>query len=365
MTASNKRVLVSVVLAAYNGREFLEKCFHSLFNQEFDGDMEIIFVDDNSDDGSYDYVTRTFPSVTAIKNHQNLGHAEASNKGMEKARGDYIFLIDHDTEFEPGCIAQILQTFQTHPNAGCVGGMIKDYGDSSIIQEMGMQVDVFGYGYSNEGSINGFSIKDRGQYNGRVTKCFYTSSCALMIDRATLARTGMFDPLYFLYKDDIDLCWRVHLIGKDVLINSQAKIYHKMGSTLGGTSVKDNEPYSTSTKKRYLGERNTIYTLLKNYRLHTLMLILPLYAMINIAEIVFFLFTNNFKTVPVYVKAWRWNIRSLSHIRLMRRDISNLRKVGDWAVFRKMMLGSAKLKALLSVGIPNFKDRKGENVVVE
>ncbi len=365
MNQNEKYPLVSVVLAAYNGKEFLEKCITSLYDQEFEGDLEILFVDDNSQDGSYEFVKENFPQVTAIKNPKNLGHAEASNRGIEKARGDYIFLIDHDTEFESDCIAKILQTFQEHPNAGCVGGMIKDYGDSGIIQEMGMKVDVFGYGYSSEGSINGFSIRDEGQYNGNVLSCFYTSSCALMIDKETLTRTGMFDPVYFLYKDDIDLCWRVHLIGKDVLINPGAKVYHKMGSTLGGTSVKDKEQYSTSINKRYLGERNTIYTLLKNYRQHTLVLILPLYAMINIAEMLFFLFTLNFKIIDVYLRAWQWNLSQISRIRQMRRDIYALRKVGDWAVIRKMMPGSAKLKALFTVGIPNFKDARGSGMRIE
>jgi len=282
-----------VIVANYNGKKYLAPCFESLISQNISADIEIICIDDNSTDGSYEFIKANYPMVKVLKNNHNLGHAFSCNLGIKKAKGDYLFLIDNDTEFDENCLKNLYSVLKDSPTAGCIGGMIKDYGESETIQDMGMDIDIFGYGYSKEGSINGFRIKDMGQYDGSIKNCFYISSCALMIKKELIEQIGLFDDNYFMYKDDLDLCWRAQIAGFDIIINPKAKIYHKMGVTLGGTSIKQDMKYITTSKKRYYGERNTITTILKNYELKTLVWILPLYIIINILELLVFAFTFN------------------------------------------------------------------------
>lgn len=315
-------------------------------------DLEIICVDDNSNDESYEYVKATFPSVILIKNNSNLGHAFSCNLGIRMAKGEVLFLIDNDTEFDKSCIKNLLFFLNENPTAGCVGGMIKDYGGTDIIQDMGMDIDIFGYGYSKEGSINGHCIKDIGQYDYSIKHCFYISSCGLMIKREVLDKIGLFDDDYFMYKDDLDLCWRAQIAGYDVIVNPNAKIYHKMGVTLGGTSIKQGTKYITTSTKRYYGERNTISTILKNYELGTLIWLLPLYLILNLFEVLLFILLFKFDFAKSYISSWTWNIKNFKKLIKNRNKIQKSRVISDKHLISRMIPGSAKLMIFLRIGFP-------------
>lgn len=351
-----KQPLVSVIVANYNGKQYLEDCFKSIFQQDYNGNIEIIFIDDNSNDGSYEFVEMNFPEVIAVKNSINYGHSASCNEGIKISQGDYLFLIDNDTVFEANCIRELVSYLDKYMNIGCVGGLIKDYGDSNIIQDMGMDMDILGYGYSKEGSINGFKINDENQYSNTIKHCFYISSCALMITRKVIDDIGMFDKAYFMYKDDLDLCWRCLLAGYDIAVNPRAKIFHKMGVTLGGTYIqKKVTKYETSSAKRYFGERNTIRTLIKNYELKSLIWVMPIYFTLNLMEIVIFSITLNFDVVKAYILAWIWNIIHIKDTLNERQQIKKIRKRSDGQIMRHMYKGSAKLKIFLQIGLPEFK----------
>jgi GT2 family glycosyltransferase len=350
--SENKRQLVSVIVANFNGKRYLGPCFASLLNQDLSVDLEIICVDDNSNDGSYEYVKATYPSVILFKNDRNLGHAFSCNFGIRKAKGDVLFLIDNDTEFDKSCLKNLLLILDKVPSVGCIGGMIKDFGGTDIIQDMGMDIDIFGYGYSKEGSINGHCIKDSGQYDNSIKHCFYISSCGLMIKREVLDKIGLFDDDYFMYKDDLDLCWRAQIAGYDVIVNPNAKIYHKMGVTLGGTSLKQGMKYITTSKKRYYGERNTISTIIKNYDLCTLIWLLPIYLIINMLEFLIFLLSLNFDFAKSYIFAWIWNIKRFKKLLKKRNKIQKTRVISDKNLISRMIIGSAKLMIFLRIGFP-------------
>jgi len=88
---------VSVIVVNYNGKLFLKKCISSLSSQSYP-DIEIIFVDNGSSDGSTEYVRKEFPSVKIIESKKNLGFAKGNNIGIQEARGEFIATLNNDTE---------------------------------------------------------------------------------------------------------------------------------------------------------------------------------------------------------------------------------------------------------------------------
>ena len=334
---------VSAIAVNFNGKKFLKDCIESLKKQKFNGEMEMIIVDNNSTDGSIDFIKSNYQDVILIENTENKGHSEASNQGAEIAQGDYLFFIDNDTVFEENCIHELLYVFTKYEDCGAVGGMIKDYGNSNIIQDFGLNMDIFGYPVSDTGSMFGYSVKDNNTFK-QIKEVFYVSSCCLMVPTIYFKQVEGFDLSYFIYKDDFDLCWRIRLLGNNIYVTPHAKIYHKMGVTLGGTSVTGSKIYKTTLTKRYYSERNTIRTLLKNYSFKILFFVLPCYLMLNAAEI-FILSFKNPKIAGIYIRSYLWNMENLRDVLQHRKKIQHTRKIGDIQVLKHMSMSIGKLRA--------------------
>lgn len=340
---------VSAIAVNFNGKKFLKDCIESLKKQKFNGEMEIIIVDNNSTDGSIDFITSNYQDVILIENTENKGHSEASNQGAEIAQGDYLFFIDNDTVFEKNCVHEFLSVFTKYGDCGAVGGLVKDYGNSNVIQDFGLNIDIFGYPVSNTGSMFGYGVKDDCTLN-KIKEVFYISSCGIMVPRFVFQEVDGFDEKYFMYKDDLDLCWKIKLLRLNVYVNSKAKIYHKMGVTIGGSSITNKKIYTTTVLKRYYGERNTIRTLLKNYTIYTLILIVPLYIAMNFAEIIYFIVSGNTKTAVAYVNSWIWNLKNIRDTFSARKKIQKKRKIADRKLLKCMCICLGKMRAVKNIG---------------
>jgi len=315
--------------------------------------LEIIVVDNNSSDGSAEFVEENYQDVILIKNSKNVGHSIACNQGAEMSSGKYLLFLDNDTVLDKNFISELLKVFRNKKDCGIAGGMVKDMG-TNFIQEIGINIDYFGYPIAEIGSMFGHFIEDKGQFRD-IFETFYVSSCALMIPRNLFFKVGGFDGSFFMYKDDLDLCWRVKLLGYKVYINPKAKIYHKMGVTLGGSSsdLVKGMRYRTTSKKRYFGERNTVRTLVKNYEIKTLLWILPLYLLINIGEAVYFLFKIP-SVSKAYFDAWVWNVKNLRDTLEERKRVQSMRKLKDKSILGQMYKGIAKLKTFRN--LKNFME---------
>ena len=335
---------VSAIIVNYNGRDFLKNCLNSLYNQDFHGRLEIIVIDNNSSDNSVEFIKMNYPDVTLLENSKNVGHSAACNQGAKIAKGDFLLFLDNDVILQEDFITELLKVFGRKKDCGIAGGMVKDLG-TNFIQELGINIDILGYPISNIGTMFGYIIEDKNQYN-EIFETFYVSSCALMIPRNLFLKVGGFDDKYFIYKDDLDLCWRVKLLGYKVYVNPKARIYHKMGVTLGGSSseIIGKMKYTTTPLKRYYGERNTLRTLIKNYEIKTLLWILPIYIFMNIGEILYFLSKRNLRVVKSYIDAWIWNIKNFKDTLKERRRIQSFRKVSDKEIMKEMYHGFAKLR---------------------
>ena len=286
--------LVSVIIVNYNGRKYLQPCFDSLFSGIY-RDIEIIFVDNGSGDGSLEFVTKNYPQIKVINNRANLGLAIASNRGAQAAKGEYLFFLNNDIIADPRLIAELTAAAAKYSKAAAFACKNMTY-DGSHEVSLGLSCDVFGFPYENAGPI------------------FYADAGIFVRCKAFVEING-FDEKMFLYGEDRDFCWRLFLRGYDIVGVPEAVFYHDSFCTRVSSSK-----YTSSIMKRYLGEYNLLRSMLKNYSLGVLAVILPLYLVSGFAEMFFFLLKGEIKVVVSgYLKAYRKNIVDLPDTLRQRR----------------------------------------------
>jgi GT2 family glycosyltransferase len=236
----------SIIIPHWNGREHLQVCLTSLRNQTF-ADFEVILVDNASTDGSQEFVRQEFPEVRLVELTENLGFTGACNAGYAAAKGAYIILLNNDTEAEAGWLAALVDAFERHPEAGSLASKMRLFDKRDHFHTAGDY-----YRIDGRPGNRGVWQKDYGQYD-QEEPVFSACGGAAAYRRAVLEETGFLDNDFFFSCEDIDLGWRIHLIGKEVWYIPSAIVYHKLKATGG------------SVTGSYYDGRNFLYLLWKNY----------------------------------------------------------------------------------------------------
>ncbi len=323
--------LVSVVNVTWNGKELLKKYLPSLSNLKYPN-YEVIIVDNASTDGSIEFVRENYPELKVIQNETNLGTAEGSNVAIAQAKGEYIFWVSNDMEFDPHILNHLVARCQSDETIGiCTVKMlrIKDEELVDEIDSVGADIDIFGFPFSR-----GINEKDLGQY-AQVTDVFFSFGGAMFIRKSLLSIIGGYDPDYLTLADDIDLSWRAHLAGFRVVAEPKAYLYHRVSATLSKTHNR--------AQKRYISERNTFRTLLKNYSWGYLALILPSYLFILFLEMLFFILIHKYRIAMSGPKAIVWNLLHLKDTLVMKGKVQDFRKVRDSEIVSRMLKRSEKI----------------------
>ncbi len=246
---SNKKPRVSVIVPNLNGMSLLEACLSSLERQTFK-DFEVILVDNGSSDGSVAYVKAKFPWVDSIiENRSNLGFPKACNQGIEASGGDYIVLLNNDTEAHPAWLSELVRVADENPGAGMFATKTLFFDERDVIDTAGHLMYPDGL---NRG--RGRLEVDRGQYDDK-TDVFFPSGCAALYRRKMLGEVGLFDEHHFAYGDDTDIGMRGRLAGWGCLFVPGAIVYHRYSATTG----------EYSPAKVFLVERNRIWIVWKYF----------------------------------------------------------------------------------------------------
>ncbi len=336
--------LVSIVVLNYNGKGLLEKFLPSIRNLSYQN-KEIIIVDNASSDGSIDFLKNNYPHFKIIINKENLGTAEASNIGARYAQGKYIFFISNDMELDKEILNYMIEKIENDPQVGictCKMKRITENGEKlDLLDSLGGNIDIFGFPVAR-----GFNEIDRGQF-GFFTEVFFSFGGAMLIRKEIFEQLEGYDSKTFTLGDDIDLSWRLRLLGHKVVVEPKAYLYHRVSATLGTL-------YGRS-HKRFLSEKNILRALLKNYSVPSLFLILPLYLLILSGEMVFFLVLGKFSLALSGIKAINENIKELPDILVKRNKIQSQRKINDFIIFRFMKKGSYKIMFFF-----DFIDNRGK-----
>ncbi len=347
---NDQQPLVYVIILNYNGKKYLQACISSITLQTY-SNYKIIVCDNASNDDSVEYVTKNFPEVIVLRAEENLGFAEGNNLAIKFAlnhKSNYVFLLNNDTTVEPNLLDKLVTTAEVDNEIGIVGPAIFDYYSKDVLQEAGMTIDRFGFPISIK---SGFDNKEK------PAEPFFVSGCALLIKAEVLNAIGFFDKEYFMFAEDLDLCWRAQLAGYKVAVNLNAKIYHASGGSISGGVIK-NSKYATNVKRVFLREKNTLRTLLKNYNFTNLMKIIPSYVELLTFESILWLFLLKPQVSVSDLKALYYNLKLFPDTMRQRYCVQNLRKTSDCEINKKMTNGYGKIVIFTKVGVPGVHNTK-------
>ncbi len=238
--------LFSVVIPNWNGKHFLQTCLDSLQVQTY-SNVEIIIADNASKDGSQAFIKSRYPQVSLIELPENRGFTGACNAGMQAAQGEFIALLNNDTEVDPGWITAVVNAFESHPDTGIIASKMLLFDRRDHIHTTGDYFTVDG-----RAGNRGVWERDNGQYD---TEEYMFSACggASIYRKVMLDQIGLLDDDFFFSLEDIDLAWRAQLVGWRCLYTPAAIVYHHLSATGGGVTAS------------YHDGRNLIYVLTKNY----------------------------------------------------------------------------------------------------
>ncbi len=224
--------LVSIIIVGYNSVRFLPRHFESIKNQTHKN-LEIIFIDNGSTDGSCQYASAHFSGVTVVDNGQNRGLDYAWNQGIKLSSGKYVMLLNPDIVFEKDYLEKCVAKMESDLKIGVIGGKILKYDfeadhKTDIIDSVGL------YCYRNRRIVDqGQGITDQGQFDHSREVFGITGACPLF-RRSALDDCRIFgeyvDEDFFMYKEDIDLCWRLRLFGWSCFYLHNAIAYHGRGT---------------------------------------------------------------------------------------------------------------------------------------
>lgn len=332
-----KKPLISIITVNYNGQEFLPNFFRSIKKSTFK-DYELIFVDNDSNDNSLQYVNENHTWVKVIKAGKNLGFAAGNNLGIKNASGKYLFFINNDTKLAPDCLHEIVAGIGNYRQPMIYACTLKSYDGKDFIS-LGNYSDILGYQ----------TIQGKG-------KIFFADGTAFFTDKKLFEEVGGFDESFFMFNEDLDFCWRARIFGYQVCPIPKAIIYHKSGGTAVGGFAHQNQKYQTTVWRRYMGERNNLTSVIKNYSGGTLIWILPYYLIINILEIIVFCLHRDFGVAKeAYLKSWIWQLKNWHLIWGKHRQIQHKRKVKDLEIMKVMYKGSGKWLNFKKIGFPKFR----------
>jgi GT2 family glycosyltransferase len=322
--------LVLAVVVTRNGRRWLPACLKSLALQSYPA-LKVVVVDNASEDRDLvpGLVERLLPDASVMHFSRNVGFGAAANRVLEVSpdarRAEYYLFLHDDVALDQDCVG-LLVASALETEAGVVGGKGLSWDEPEVLLEVGMSADEFGYPVSGleEGEI------DQGQHDVRRDVLFVTSAC-ILVSRATVERGGSWDPAYFLFGEDLDLCIRARMLGFPVVVAPKAYFYHAMAMATG----RRERPPAQSI--RYFTRRNRLRTIAKNTSTTRVLLLVALYTGVLGAEMVLLAALRRFSEIPPYLRAYAWFLKTVPDVARRRRAIQRRRKISDRRVRRYMV----------------------------
>jgi len=208
---------VSIIIVNYNGKELLQKCLDSLLKVNYDN-FEIILVDNNSTDGTVEFITKNYPSLIIIKLDSNKGFAEPNNVAAKISKGKYLLFLNNDTVVTPNFISEMVKVMETDKKiAICQSLLLKPDGS---VDSSGDFIDHLGVVYNSKTKID--EIREVSSARG----------ASMLVRSDIFEKLDGFDQKFFITFEDVDLCWRSWILGYRVLIIPTSIVYHEGGITI-------------------------------------------------------------------------------------------------------------------------------------
>jgi GT2 family glycosyltransferase len=235
---------LSIVIVNYNVRYFLRQCLQSIYKSEVNADLELIVVDNASEDGSVDMLKKEFPGIRLICNSENLGFSKANNAAFKIAASDFILVLNPDTILQEDTLQCCLDFMNENPQAGAVGVRMFDGSGSYLPESKRGFPPVLGSLFKLSGlsklfsSSSFFNAYYMGHLDaGQIQKVDVLSGAFMFLRKSVIDETGGFDEDYFMYGEDIELCFRIRESGKEIIYLPQTSIIHFKGESTDKNTI--------------------------------------------------------------------------------------------------------------------------------
>jgi len=243
--------LTSIITVNFHQTEVTIALLKSISKYYSAKQIEVIIVDNGASKNQELIFHPYFENIKYIQSKENLGFAGGNNLGLKQAKGDYIFLLNNDTEIPSGCIEAMIAAMETNQQIGLLSPLLLYYDQKDLIQYAGYTS--MNYLTARNENIGSFE-KNIGQYDNQNYETGFCHGAAMMCRKADLLKAGLMDESYFLYYEELDWCEKFKNIGKQIWFTGSTYVYHKESISVG----------KESAIKTYFMTRNRLLFIRKN-----------------------------------------------------------------------------------------------------
>ncbi|MEN2738046.1 glycosyltransferase [Microbacterium sp. X-17] len=241
--------LVSVVIVNFRGCDDTLTCIEALEKTDWPRELlEIVVVENGSDDDSYERLSQLGKRITLVRSKENLGFTGGSNLGAARARGEFVAFLNNDSRPDTDWIREAVKVFHSAGQVAAVASKVLSW-DGSEIDFVGGQLTWFGMGYKGHDNESASDKYDKPR------DLLYGTGSALFVRAEIFREVGGFDERLFMFYDDVDLGWRLNLLGYRVRFAPSSVVFHKHHGSMRSFG---------QHRERYLLERNALVLLYKN-----------------------------------------------------------------------------------------------------
>lgn len=224
---------VSIIIVNYNTDKLLTECIHSVYLQTKEVSFEVIVVDNNSENFSSQDYTSLYKGIKVISLDSNIGFGKANNEGLKIAEGDYVFFLNSDTILLNDAVSILCNYLKEHASVGICGGNLytkEEMPNMSYTQSFPRVIDYLKLlmPFKSTSLANDDIFNNTGR---NIEIGGYISGADLMIRKELLNKYGGFDPCFFMYFEDVELCYRIKKKGFEIHSVPFAKIIHLQGAS--------------------------------------------------------------------------------------------------------------------------------------
>ncbi len=212
--------------------QVLNSLFASIGNVE----LEVFVVDNASKDDSIELIKKNYPDITLIENKTNVGFGRANNQVLDKLKGEYVLLLNTDAFVQTDTLSKTLQHIQAHPTCGVLGVKLlgRDGGLQASCRYFPTPFNIFASRLGLNRFLSGIKLVDDVNWDPSKTQaCDWVPGCYYLVRKQVIEQVGLFDPLYFLYCEEVDHCYAAKKAGWEVTYFADASVVH-----IGGESAK-------------------------------------------------------------------------------------------------------------------------------
>lgn len=244
---------IAIVILNWNGAHMMRTYLPTVIKNS--PEAEVIIADNASSDDSLKMLASDFPEIRTIVLDKNYGFAEGYNKAFKRVEAEYYLLLNSDVDVPEGWLTPLLDFMESHPEAAACQPKLRAIKDRESFEYAGAAggfIDKYGYPFCR-GRIFETVEKDHGQYDRNMEILWATGAC-MMVRSKDYWDAGGLDGRFFAHNEEIDLCWRIRLLGRKIYCVTDSVAFH-----LGGGTLPKGNP-----RKTFLNFRNNLTMLYKN-----------------------------------------------------------------------------------------------------